>query len=143
MIVMRKTSIDAYNAIRASGLLSKMRLRVLEAIAFNDPCTSGEAFKWLMDKGEYSNPLSQSRARVTELKKLGVIREFGIRKCNVSGQKTLVYELTGNGPNGKICNSTTTKKISLCLTCHKWGNIGSDFCDCGLWGKIVEGTVMK
>ena len=67
----RQTSIDCYNEIRANGLLSKKRLEVYKAILKTAPCTSGEAFSIMTTK---ENQISQSRARFTELRELGVIR---------------------------------------------------------------------
>ena len=68
----RQTSIDCYNKIKEEGLLSNMRFKVYEAILRKAPCTSGEAFATMTTK---ENQISQSRARFTELRGLGVIYE--------------------------------------------------------------------
>jgi hypothetical protein len=91
----RKTSRDVYHQIKAEGLLSKMRMEVLAAIYLVAPCTSAEAFA-VMIKGR--NPLSQSRARFTELREWGVIKEIGVRKCKITGRKVIEWDLTGDLP---------------------------------------------
>ena len=91
----RQTSIDCYNEIKANGLLSKTRLQVYIAILKNAPCTSGEAFATMTTK---ENQISQSRARFTELRQLGVIYEKGIRKCRVTGRNVIEWDLTDRLP---------------------------------------------
>lgn len=137
----RQTSIEAYHMISSSGLLSTMRKKVCKAIAYNAPCTSGEAFKWMLDNGEYSNPLSQSRARVTELRDLGVVREIGTRPCNVSGHNAIVWELTGDLPSGKVLKGSKKRDIRLCSNCHTWWERGDTGCNCGLWRKDLQGQL--
>jgi len=91
----RRTSINAYNKIKTGGLLSRMRMTVLDAIYRSAPCTSGEAFASMMTS---SNQLSQSRARFTELREWGVIEEVGERPCKISGHNAIVWDLTGELP---------------------------------------------
>ena len=91
----RQTSIDCYHQIKANGLLSKKRLQVYTAILHNAPCTSGEAFATMTTK---ENQISQSRARFTELRELGVIYEKGVRKCRITGRNVIEWDLTDNIP---------------------------------------------
>ena len=102
----RQTSIDCYNKIKSEGLLSKMRLKVYEAILRKAPCTSGEAFATMTTK---ENQISQSRARFTELRELGVIYEVQNRKCSITGMSVIEWDLTDRLPI-KIKSSNTTKK---------------------------------
>tara|TARA_R110000744_G_scaffold334086_1_gene439458 strand:+ start:57 stop:479 length:423 start_codon:yes stop_codon:yes gene_type:complete len=102
----RQTSIDCYNEIKANGLLSKKRLEVYEAILKKAPCTSGEAFATMTTK---ENQISQSRARFTELRELGVIYEKDVRKCRITGVNVIEWDLTNKLPiNAKL--SKTNKK---------------------------------
>jgi hypothetical protein len=105
----RQTSIDCYNKIKEEGLLSKMRLKVYEAILNNAPCTSGEAFATMTTK---ENQISQSRARFTELRELGVIYEVRNRKCTITGMNVIEWDLTDRLPVN-IKKSTKTKKHRL------------------------------
>ena len=102
----RQTSIDCYNKIKSEGLLSKMRLKVYEAILRKAPCTSGEAFATMTTK---ENQISQSRARFTELRELGVIYEVQNRKCSITGMSVIEWDLTDRLPI-KIKSSNKTKK---------------------------------
>jgi hypothetical protein len=102
----RQTSIDCYNQIKSEGLLSKMRLKVYEAILRKAPCTSGEAFATMTTK---ENQISQSRARFTELRELGVIYEVRNRKCTITGMNVIEWDLTDKLPI-KVKNTNKTKK---------------------------------
>ena len=105
----RQTSIDCYNEIKANGLLSKTRLQVYLAILKNAPCSSGEAFATMTTK---ENQISQSRARFTELRRLGVIYEKSVRPCKVTGRNVIEWDLTDRLPVN-IKKSNTTKKQSV------------------------------
>ena len=90
----RETSIRAYRQIKEEGLLSKMRLKVFEAILHNAPCTSGEALSSMLKS---DSVLSQSRARFTELRDRGVIKEVGHRNCRITGRRA-IWDLTDELP---------------------------------------------
>tara|TARA_R110000822_G_scaffold155766_2_gene295565 strand:+ start:864 stop:1307 length:444 start_codon:yes stop_codon:yes gene_type:complete len=110
----RQTSIDCYNKIKSEGLLSKMRLKVYEAILRKAPCTSGEAFSTMTTK---ENQISQSRARFTELRELGVIYEVRNRKCSITGRTSIEWDLTDRLPvNVKKTNKTKKQKINDALS---------------------------
>jgi len=105
----RQTSIDCYNKIKSEGLLSNMRFKVYEAILRKAPCTSGEAFATMTTK---ENQISQSRARFTELRELGVIYEVQNRKCKITGMNVIEWDLTDKLPI-KIKSSNKTKKHKI------------------------------
>jgi hypothetical protein len=102
----RQTSIDCYNKIKQEGLLSNMRFKVYEAILRKAPCTSGEAFATMTTK---ENQISQSRARFTELRELGVIYEKGEKQCSITGRNVIEWDLTDRLPVN-IKNPNKTKK---------------------------------
>jgi hypothetical protein len=109
----RQTSIDCYNLIKAQGLLSKRRLEVYEAILKNAPCSSSEA---MISKLNSTNVLSQSRARFTELRELGVIYEKGEKKCTITGKNVIEWDLTDKLPiNTKTSISPKKQKINDAL----------------------------
>ena len=106
----RQTSIDCYNKIKSEGLLSKMRLKVYEAILKKAPCTSGEAFATMTTK---ENQISQSRARFTELRDLGVIYEVRNRRCTITGVNVIEWDLTDRLPvNIKKTKKTKKQKVN-------------------------------
>ena len=100
----RHTSIEAYREIVNGGMLSKRHMEIYRVVAsFVEPCTSGEAFKLLQDcEGEGVNPLSQSRARFTELRELGVLREGGTRECKISGRNCITWSVVDQLPNKSV-----------------------------------------
>lgn len=97
--MIRKTSIEVYHQIKEEGLLSKRRMEVFKAITECAPCTSAEAMATIITK---SNVLSQSRARFTELRNMGVIKELGERKCKITGRKVIEWDVTGDLPVNSI-----------------------------------------
>ena len=132
----RQTSIDCYNQIKANGLLSKKRLEVYEAILKNAPCTSGEAFSTMTTK---ENQISQSRARFTELRELGVIYEKGTRKCRITGKNVIEWDLTNRLPIiFKNKKQTKKQKINNVINClrelYKNRNVSTS----EDWKKIAE-----
>lgn len=109
----RQTSIDCYNKIKQEGLLSNMRFKVYEAILRKAPCTSGEAFAIMTTK---ENQISQSRARFTELRDLGVIYEKGEKKCSITGRNVIEWDLTDRLPvNLKKTNKTKKHRADEAL----------------------------
>ena len=109
----RQTSIDCYNKIKEQGLLSNMRFKVYEAILKKAPCTSGEAFAIMTTK---ENQISQSRARFTELRELGVIYEKGEKQCTITGRNVIEWDLTDRLPiNIKNPNKTKKQRVDDAL----------------------------
>ena len=109
----RQTSIDCYNKIKEQGLLSNMRFKVYEAILKKAPCTSGEAFAIMTTK---ENQISQSRARFTELRELGVIYEKGEKQCTITGRNVIEWDLTDRLPiNIKNPNKTKKQRLDAAL----------------------------
>tara|TARA_R110000751_G_scaffold88688_1_gene175102 strand:+ start:1939 stop:2379 length:441 start_codon:yes stop_codon:yes gene_type:complete len=109
----RQTSIDCYRKIKELGLLSDMRFKVYEAILKKAPCTSGEAFAIMTTK---ENQISQSRARFTELRNLGVIYERGEKQCSITGRNVIEWDLTDRLPiNIKKTNKTKKQKKQAAL----------------------------
>jgi hypothetical protein len=109
----RQTSIDCYNKIKEQGLLSNMRFKVYEAILKKAPCTSGEAFAIMTTK---ENQISQSRARFTELRELGVIYEKGEKQCSITGRNVIEWDLTDRLPvNVKNPNKTKKQRVDDAL----------------------------
>ena len=108
-----QTSIDCYNQIKEEGLLSNMRFKVYEAILKKAPCTSGEAFATMTTK---ENQISQSRARFTELRELGVIYERGEKQCSITGRNVIEWDLTDRLPvNIKNPNKTKKQRLDAAL----------------------------
>ena len=103
----RDTSVEAYNKIKSNGLLGKMQFEVYHAVYNFGPCTSAEAYVH-MNKSALT-PITQSRARFTELRNKGVLKELGMRDCTVTGQHVIVWEVTKELPK-KLPRKLKTKE---------------------------------
>lgn len=88
----RKTSITAYERIKSEGLLSKMRMVVYETIYAHGPITRMEISDLI---GMHGGSVS---ARLTELRDFGTIEEVGERRCQVSDQVVIQWDVTGRLP---------------------------------------------
>ena len=94
MTRVRQTSIDVYREIEASGLLSKTRQDVYSYLFHNGPLTAGEIFMGLnkvLVKGSVC-------ARLTELERLGVILEVGVKPCSLTGMTATLWDVTNQLP---------------------------------------------
>lgn len=88
---MRKTSLDAYREIKSKGLLPKARMVVLDSlIEMGRPATANELV-WI--KGVHG-----AWKRLSELRRMGVVRESGTAKCPITGKSAIVWEPTGSLP---------------------------------------------
>ena len=102
---MRQTSIDCYNQIKNSGLLSKRRFETYEAMVKIAPCTASEVQKSI----NYFDGGRDCMKRISELNKLGVIYDKGPRTCNVTGRNVVEWDLTDRLPVN-VKSSINTKK---------------------------------
>lgn len=91
----RDTSIEAFNKIRDNGLLSKRRMQVYEYLFEHGPCTAkqvtGNLRQGLQDSGGYNT-------RLSELRRMGVVKEVDKIVCPESGQKVILWDVTSNMP---------------------------------------------
>ncbi|WP_340156711.1 hypothetical protein [uncultured Winogradskyella sp.] len=109
---MRQTSIDCYNQIKNSGLLSKRRFETYEAMVKIAPCTASEVQKSI----NYFDGGRDCMKRISELNKLGVIYDKGTRTCNVTGRNVVEWDLTDRLPvNVKSSNNTKKHRINKAL----------------------------
>ena len=131
----RQTSIDCYNQIKANGLLAKRRLETYEAIFKSAPCTRQEA----LQHTNLVNPLSLSAVRFTELRRLGVIYEKGIRKCRVTGRNVIEWDLTDRLPIiFKNKKQTKKQKINNVINCLRELYKNRNVSTAEDWKKIAE-----
>ena len=108
----RQTSIDCYNEIKQTGLLSKRRLEVYEALLYSAPCTSSEAIR----NAKTTFGVFGVSSRFTELRDLGVIYEKGEKKCSITGRNVIEWDLTDRLPvNVKKTIKTKKQKINDAL----------------------------
>jgi len=103
----RETSINCYNEIKAEGLLSKLRLRTLNAMLYSSPCTAGELQSYI-DQNQIQ--VKHSWKLLSQLRDLGVVYEKNERKCNVTGRVVIEWDLTDKLPIKPTTPSNTKKQ---------------------------------
>lgn len=110
----RLTSIEAYRYILECGWIGESQRRIYQYLYENGAHTSGEVF-FALHKGNKQKALTQTRARFTELRDMGAIAEKGTRKCEVSGRRAILWDVTGRIPVKK----TSIQKLEE-LYAKKW-----------------------
>lgn len=119
--MVRETSIEIYNKIKETGVLSRRRFEVYGVLFENGPLTGGQVKKILVSK-QYVNGVSETvRNRITELVKMGAVKELGSVPCPVTGNTSILFDVTANYPK-KI----KTKPKQLCLICNGTGFVESE-----------------
>ena len=113
----RQTSIDCYNQIKAEGLLSKLRLRTLNAMLYSAPCTAGELQNYI-DKNQIQ--VKHDWKLLSQLRDLGVLYEKTERKCKITGRIVIEWDLTDKIPvNKKVITNTKKDRIKNALDALK------------------------
>ncbi len=103
----RATSINCYNQIKAEGLLSKLRLRTLNAMLYSSPCTAGELQNYIDKNGIQ---VKHAWKLLSQLRDLGVIYEKQERKCNITDRLVIEWDLTDKLPIKPTTTSNTKKQ---------------------------------
>lgn len=110
--MIRSTSREAYNTIKANGLLGKRQWEVYNLLFLHGPCTAMELRKFFPE-GIVD---SQIRARLNELRKFGVACEVRTRKCTVTGMNVIEWDVTDRLPI-----EPPKKKQTKCPSCDGSG----------------------
>lgn len=97
--MIRNTSAMAYHAIKANGLLSRMRWLVYDCLYHNGPLTGNEVNERLKSPRQVAPSYHK---RLSELETLGVVRTVGVRTCTVTGRECEAWDVTSNLPLGTI-----------------------------------------
>ena len=108
----RQTSIEVYNKIKSGNYLSKCRFEIYECLFHNQPMTSGEVFSLISKNKKSNSPLSQSRARFTELRDMGAIMEVGVKKCSITNNTVILWDVTNKIPSNFKRPQTKKQKIN-------------------------------
>lgn len=97
--MIRQTSIDSFNRIRAGGLLSPWRLLVYECLYHHGPMTQRECYTKISQ--EEGNPKLDHQTiapRFAELQDRGVIQCVGKSVCRISGKTCMIWDVTSGLP---------------------------------------------
>jgi Fe2+ or Zn2+ uptake regulation protein len=96
-MTVRDTSIEAYNRIKADGLLCRKRLEVYEWLYHHGPATGMEVHRGLGGQGNANN--ANVRARLNELREMGVVKEMeDTVECQVTKMTVIQWDVTPNLP---------------------------------------------
>lgn len=98
-MIVRETSLAAYEKIRDTGVLSQMRWKVYDYLFHHGPLTAGEVTKALKRPDEVHPSYHR---RLDELGELGCAKRIRTRPCGVTGEEVYEWDVTGALPNGKI-----------------------------------------
>lgn len=105
----RVTSAIAFQKIKDDGLLAQRKWEVYETVYYHGPLTSAEAFN-IMNKNKPVRNITQSRARFTELRDMGVLKEVGVRRCKITGHKVIEWDVTDQLPRKREKPKTHKEK---------------------------------
>jgi len=103
----RKTSIEAYNKIKADGLLSALQFSIYSKLYDGGPMTQGELWHKYF---QYFQRHSVA-PRFAELKERGVIEGVGERPCRLTGVNAIVWDVTDQLPHDPAPKTNTTKAL--------------------------------
>jgi len=92
---MQTTSLEAYNKIKAQGLLPPRRFEVYQVLALYGAQTQSEVFAQLGLIGEKRVCYTP---RFAELEKQGVIKIVGERACGITGKNCKLWDVTHDLP---------------------------------------------
>jgi hypothetical protein len=91
--MVRRTSIEVYHKIVASGLAERLKIRVYNIIDEHGPITAGEIYRFFPGRER-----SSISARVTELSKERSIKITGERPCGRTGHNAHTWDITNEMP---------------------------------------------
>jgi hypothetical protein len=91
---MRQTSIKAFHAVSASGVISARRKQAYQYLYDHGPLTGSELCKIAGVPGLWK--------RLSELRRMKLVMEIGERICTISNQKCIEWDVTANMPPTKV-----------------------------------------
>lgn len=107
--MVRDTSIEAYKQINESGLLSKRRAEVYNYLYNYGPATAQQIYKSI---SQGKNP-SCYLGRLSELRESGVVAEKGKVKCEWTGHRVILWDVTSSLPIKPIKKITREQKLNI------------------------------
>lgn len=92
--MVRETSLEAYNYIKESGILSKRRMEVYEYLFHNGPATAQQVYRALSNMANPSSYLG----RLCELRRMGAVQELDKVICKYTGRNVILWDVTKDKP---------------------------------------------
>jgi hypothetical protein len=123
--MVQKTSIETYQSIINSGLISQKRMKVYEILYENPQGLTGtqvsEIFKEKHPSAKHSETI---RNRITELRDMGVVVEMGVVECEFTKRKVLQFCTSDNLPSKLGKKLTLKEKVDEILEQVKFFGVG-------------------
>ena len=95
----RQTSIEAYHEVMESGLVGQRQRQVYEILFRYGPLTANQTWNALRDKiGKDFRFDSNTRARFTELRNLGLLYEVGTTQDPITRKRVILWDVTDGRP---------------------------------------------
>lgn len=94
---MRTTSSEAYQHIVSTGVVSKKRKLVYQALYDHGPMTATQLAELVPGQKSPSKG-NNVHARLCELREMGIVQELGEVTCPVTGRQVLQWDVTDNLP---------------------------------------------
>lgn len=111
--MIRSTSLEAYNTIRANGSLGRMMWTAYDIVYRHGPKTVNE----IMQIAKKENPemthqsMETIHKRLSDLTRMGLLRECGTMKCPITGFTVVIREVTNEDTPSKPDKIPLKKQI--------------------------------
>lgn len=106
----RRTSIEAYNAIKENGLLGQIQWRVYQYVFYHGPCTAKSAWQAISpEKGS-----GVILTRFSELERMGAVETIGKTIDPHSKMPVLLWDVTDRIPVKQKKRKSTKVRCSYC-----------------------------
>jgi hypothetical protein len=96
-VTVRETSIEAYNYVKDYGNLPESRWSIYSVLFEHGPLTATECFQRMKSVGGVQINYN-TRARLNELRDMGLVRELGTKRCSVTNMDVILWDVTANKP---------------------------------------------
>lgn len=96
--MIRDTSIEVFRQIESEGLLSRLRFEVYSFLYKNGPMTCRELMLAMMRGKSFVIAGGSLSTRFSELERIGVIKNIGVRTCRESGRIAIEWDVTSKLP---------------------------------------------
>ena len=111
------TSLESYRTITTSGLLSKQKMDVYQAVAELGPITGSELDAALKRDDEMDPPYSR---RHSELERMGVVERAGTRTCAITGNVAVQWIITDRLPERPVAEHVARPSASALQYVVDW-----------------------
>jgi hypothetical protein len=108
----RDTSKEAFEKIKSNGLLSKRRFEVYDLLYHFGPLTANETVRIALRTHPTANQASFN-ARFSELEVRNVIKQVGFKDDPISGNRTILWDVTSGLPTEPQKQITRKERIKL------------------------------